>query len=119
LSDIDGRIYDDAPHRSRELGSLPYITLGDETVSPWNTVTDEGAIHEVVIRVFAPQRGFLPVKMLAAQVAEVIATTPPVPDRGTVITHEFIGARTRREEQGALRRIDLTFRFVIEDSAAT
>ncbi len=35
--------------------------------------------------------------------------------RGQVITQEFIGAETRREEQGALRRIDLTFRFVIED----
>ena len=35
--------------------------------------------------------------------------------RGRVITQEFIAAETRREEQGALRRIDLTFRFVIED----
>ncbi|MEM7546685.1 MAG: DUF3168 domain-containing protein [Pseudomonadota bacterium] len=116
LAGLEGRIYDDAPHRARETGSQPYITLGDETVAPWNTATDTGAVHEVTIRVYAPQRGFLPVKVLAAEVAELIATMPPVPDRGTIITHEFIAARTQREEQGALRRIDLRFRFVIEDS---
>lgn len=118
LAMLQGRVYDDAPHRSRDADSAPYATLGDETVSPWNTATEIGAIHEAVIRVYAPRRGFLSVKEVAAAIVDVIAATPPVPDRGVIITHEFTGARTRREETGALRRIDLTFRFVIEDDAA-
>ncbi|MEO1611998.1 MAG: DUF3168 domain-containing protein, partial [Pseudomonadota bacterium] len=72
--------------------------------------------HEVEIRVHGPVRGFLPVKEAAAAVAALIEAQPPAPSRGAVITHEFTGARTRREEQGAARRIDLTFRFVIEDA---
>lgn len=117
LAGLEGRIYDDAPHRSRSSGAEPYVTLGDETVSPWNTATDRGAAHEAVIRIYAPQRGFLPVKEIAAQIVDLIAERPPEPERGVIITHEFTGARTRREENGALRRVELTFRFVIEDDA--
>lgn len=70
-----------------------------------------------MIRIYAPQRGFLPVKEIAAQIVDLIAERPPEPERGVIITHEFTGARTRREENGALRRVELTFRFVIEDDA--
>lgn len=119
LAELAGRVFDDAPHRSRDAGAEPYVTLGDEIVSPWNTATDAGAAHETVIRVYAPQRGFLPAKAIAALIAEVIEADPPTPARGRIVTHEFTGARTRREEQGALRRIDLTFRFVIEDAPET
>ncbi|QIE54508.1 DUF3168 domain-containing protein [Pikeienuella piscinae] len=117
LATLHGRIHDDAPHRSRDAGGEPYITLGDETISPWNTATDSGAAHEAVIRVYAPQRGFLAVKEIAAVIVALIEANPPKPERGVIVTHEFSGARTRREENGALRRIDLTFRFVIEDDA--
>ncbi|WP_340109106.1 DUF3168 domain-containing protein [Pikeienuella sp. HZG-20] len=117
LESLAGRIYDDAPHRSRDQGAEPYVTLGDEEVSPWNTATDRGAAHEAVIRVYAPQRGFLTVKEIAARIVALIDSDPPAPTRGVVVTHEFINARTRREENGLLRRIDLTFRFVIEDDA--
>lgn len=34
LAGLEGRIYDDAPHRSRSAGAEPYVTLGDEIVSP-------------------------------------------------------------------------------------
>ncbi|MFV0473514.1 MAG: DUF3168 domain-containing protein [Pikeienuella sp.] len=115
LAEIFGRIHDDAPHRSREQGATPYVTLGDEVVQPWDTSTDRGAAHEAVIRVHAPQRGFLRVKELAAKIVELIEANPPTPSRGVVVTHQFIGARTRREENGASRRVDLTFRFVVED----
>lgn len=119
LALVADRIFDDAPHRSADAGGALYVTLGDEAVSPWNTATDTGAIHNAVIRVYATQRGFLPAKDIAATIAEVIAATPPVPERGVVITHEFVSAETQRQEQGALRRIDLVFRFVIEDAPAT
>jgi hypothetical protein len=116
LADLADRIFDDAPHRSRDIGEMPYLTLGDERVLPWNTSTDHGAVHEAVIRIYAPVRGFLLLKQWAAIIAEVIDNYPPTPDRGALVTQELIQARTFREEQGALRRIDLTFRFVIEDT---
>ncbi|MEX2520486.1 MAG: DUF3168 domain-containing protein [Paracoccaceae bacterium] len=116
LAGLEERIYDDAPHRDRTAGAAPYVTIGDETVTPWNTATERGAAHEAVIRVHAPQRGFLVVKEIAAAIVDLIAVNPPAPSIGAVISHEFTGARTRREEGGALRRIDLSFKFIIEDA---
>lgn len=117
LAALAGRVYDDAPHREQAESGV-FVTLGDERVRPWNTASDRGAAHEIEIRVHGPSRGFLPVKEIAGAIAEVVETAPPAPVRGVVVTHEFVGARTRREEQGAARRIDLTFRFVIEDDVA-
>lgn len=117
LAGLEGRIYDDAPHRDRAPGGAPYVTIGDERVTPWDTATERGAEHDAVIRVHAPQRGFLVVKEIAAAIVDLIESVPPAPSRGALISHEFTGARTKREEGGALRRIDLSFRFVIEDAA--
>lgn len=115
LASLGGRIFDDAPHGSVDADGV-FVTLGDERVFPWNTATETGAAHEAEIRVHGPVRGFLPVKEAAATIAALITQTPPTPERGLIISHEFLGARTRREEQGTARRIDLTFRFVIEDT---
>lgn len=117
LAGLSGRIFDDAPHQSADIKEA-YVTLGDERVAAWNTATETGAAHEVVIRVYSPVRGFLTAKQIAADICGVLCGAAPAISRGTVITHEFSGAETRREEQGALRRIDLTFRYVIEDVAA-
>lgn len=114
---LGGRVYDDAPHRAAAEETGVFVTLGDERVSSWSTATDQGAAHEVEIRVHGPVRGFLPVKAAAAAVAAVIEADPPSPSAGRIVSHEFLSARTAREEQGAARRIDLRFRFVIEDDA--
>ncbi len=114
LTSLNGRIYDDAPHQSADAADA-YVTIGDESVSAWDTATETGAIHNVVIRVYSPVRGFLTSKQIAGAICEALCAQDLALTRGHVITQEFIGAETRREEQGALRRIDLTFRFVIED----
>lgn len=110
-------VFDDAPHRSRDGASAAYITLGDETVAPWNTGGDLGATHDATIRVYAPKRGFLSAKTTAAHVHDALAAFTPALSTGRVVRHDFVSAKTEREAQGALRRIDLTFRFVIEDDA--
>lgn len=115
LAFLEGRIFDDAPQRSAE-GVEVFVTLGDERVRPWSTATERGAEHEAEIRVHAPLRGFLKVKEAAAAICSVIEGAPPLMSRGTVVNHRFTRARTQREEGGAGRRIDLTFRFAIEDT---
>lgn len=117
LAQLAGRIFDDAPHAAQDAGEGAYVTLGDETVTPWSTATEQGAAHVVTIRVYAPVRGFLSVKETAASLVRILAAAPPVLSRGAVVTHQFVRSETRREEGGALRRIDLVFRFVIEDEA--
>lgn len=115
LTALNGRVFDDAPQNAGRNQPGPYVTLGEETVTPWNTATEAGASHLVVIGVHAPRRGFTALKETAAQIANVIEASPPAPSRGHIVTHEFAGAQTQREDGGALRRIDLSFRFVIED----
>ena len=114
LATLSGRIYDDAPHQSADAAEA-YVTIGDETVSAWDTATESGAIHDVVIRIYSPVRGFLSPKQIAGSICEVLCEGSLALSRGAVITTKFVSAQTKREEQGALRRIDLTFRFVIED----
>lgn len=115
LAFLGGRIFDDAPVRDAEVSEV-FVTLGDERVRPWSTATERGAEHEVDIRIHAPIRGFLKVKEAAAAICEVIEASPPQMSRGIVVSHRFTRARTQREEGGAGRRIDLTFRFAIEDT---
>ena len=109
------RIFDAAPHTTRDSSRDTYVTVGDETVSPWNTSTEPGATHDAVVRVYAPKRGFLSAKIAAAHVHDALASFSLVLSTGRVVRQEFVTAKTEREAQGALRRIDLTFRFVIED----
>ena len=115
LTALNGRIYDDAPHQSADATEA-YVTIGDESVAAWDTATERGAIHTVVIRVYSPVRGFLTPKQIAGSICEAVCAGTLILNRGRVITQQFSGAETRREEQGALRRIDLTFRFVVEDA---
>ena len=72
LAGLSGRIFDDAPHQSADIKEA-YVTLGDERVAAWNTATEVGAVHEVVIRVYSPVRGFLTAKQIAAEVAHGLA----------------------------------------------
>lgn len=118
LQDAGVRVFDDAPHRSQDASSDAYVTLGDEIVSPWNTAGDLGATHDAIIRVYAPKRGFLSAKVAAAHVHDALSSFAPVLSTGNIVRRDFVSAKTEREAQGALRRIDLTFRFVIEDDAS-
>lgn len=119
LAEDGTEIFDAAPHSARNANLQTYVTLGDETVAPWNTSTDHGATHDAIVRVYAAKRGFLSAKKAAAHIHDALAAFTPILSVGRVVRHDFISAKTEREAQGALRRIDLTFRFVIEDEATT
>lgn len=96
----------------------PSILLGDEAVRPWATATETGAEHRVEIALVGREHGFGPLKRLAAAVADCVLGPLPL-DGGRVVNAVLIGARTRRETASQVRRIDLTFRIVVEDDAPT
>ncbi len=52
----------------------------------------------------------------AAAVSDVLLERPLAPERGRVVDARFIGARTRRAESDALRRIEMRFGIAMEDT---
>jgi len=94
-----------------------YAVIGDEVVEDWSTATDHGAEHRIVIAVNAPRLGFAEAKQAAGAVADALLAGGLAPSRGRVVSIGFVDAKTRRDEAGALRRIELRFRVVVEDDA--
>ena len=90
LAMLNGRIYDDAPHQSADA-SEAYVTISDESVKAWDTATEVGAIHDVVIRIYSPVRGFLSSKQIAGSICEALCVGDLALSRGRVITQQFIG----------------------------
>lgn len=118
ITDLIGtRIYD-APLTIGEEAEPDglYVTIGDERVDDWSTASDRGAAHRLTIAVNAPRRGFSEAKQLAGAISDAMLDGTLALSRGRVVLVHFAGARTRREERDALRRIEMRFRVTVEDT---
>ena len=107
------RIYDAPPHAQSGDGPPPYITLGDESVTAWDTNTEEGTAHELTFTVWSAERGFSQVKAIQAALADALATTPGLVD-ARVVDLRFVSSATRRERRTRLRRADCVYRALVE-----
>lgn len=111
------RVFDAAPPSTDPAAAEDvYMTFGDEEVSDWSSGSFSGAQHIVTISVHAPRRGFSDAKRAAAAVSDAILSGALVLARGTVVNTRFIDAKTARTEADAVRRIDLRFRIIVEDT---
>jgi hypothetical protein len=114
---FEERIYDAAPPFGPDAAAEGlYLTIGDETVVDWSTASDQGARHQVTLTVHAPRHGFAEAKQAAAAVSDLMLEGTLRPARGRVVDARFVGARTRRAEGDALRRIEMRFSIVLEDT---
>ena len=107
------RIYDAPPHAQSGEGPPPYVTLGDESVTAWDTKTEEGTAHELTFTVWSTERGFSQVKAIQAALAEALATVPGLPE-ARVVDLSFVSSTTRRERRTRLRRADCVYRALVE-----
>ncbi|MEX1233585.1 MAG: DUF3168 domain-containing protein [Roseovarius sp.] len=106
-----GAIYDAPP-----AGTLPslYVTLGPEDVRDRSDGTSGGAWHRFTVSVMSDASGFTAAKAAAAAVGDALMDAELSLDRGHLAGLHFYQARARRD--GALRRIDLTFRARVADA---
>ncbi len=106
-----GAIYDAPP-----VGTLPslYVTLGPEDVRDRSDGTSGGAWHRFTVSVMSGASGFTAAKAAAAAVGDALMDAELSLDRGHLAGLHFYRARARRD--GALRRIDLTFRARVADA---
>lgn len=107
------RIYDAPPHAQSGDASPPYITLGDESVTAWETKTEEGAAHELTFTIWSAERGFSQVKTIQAALADALATAPALVE-ATIADLRFVSSATRRERRTRLRRADCVYRALVE-----
>jgi len=111
------RIYDAPPHAQSGEGPPPYITLGDETVTAWDTKTEDGTAHELTFTVWSAERGFSQVKAIQAALADALATAPGL-ENARISDLRFVSSATRRERRTRLRRADCVYRALVEWDAA-
>lgn len=110
---VGGAIYDAVPP-----GPLPqtYVTMGPEDVRERSDGTGAGAWHRFTVSIITDADGFHGAKTAAAAVSDALVGADMILSRGRLAGLHFYRARARREDRGALRRIDLTFRARADDT---
>jgi hypothetical protein len=108
---VGSDIFDTVPS-----GPVPdlYVLLGGETVRDKSDSTTAGAEHDLVVSVHCRVGGFSAAKAAAAAVSDALVPGGMALTRGRLVAVWFLKARAVRD--GAGRRIDLTFRALVEDS---
>lgn len=111
---VGGAVYDALP-----VGNLPptYVTLGPEDARDRSDKSGGGAWHRFVISVVTEGEGFHAAKQVAAAINDALVGADLSLARGRLAGLYFYRARARREGTGNLRRIDLTFRARVDDTA--
>ncbi len=109
---VGADIYDAFPS-----GMLPalYVALGPEVVKDRSDKTGGGATHEFTISVVTENAGFATAKQAAAAVSDALVDVDLALNRGTLIALNFFRAKAVRVGSADQRRIDLTFKAIVQD----
>ena len=93
-----------------------YLSLGEGEVRDLSDATGGIGEHRFEVSVISDAEGFATAKAAAEAVSDVLVDAAPVLTRGRVISLSFVKARARRVRAGQSRRIDMTFRAIVEDN---
>lgn len=93
-----------------------YVTLGAETVKGTGDVTGSGAVHDLVVSVVTDAAGFQTAKEIAGAVSDALDGAPLTLARGCLVSLAFLRAVAKRDGDGLMRRIDMTFRARVENT---
>lgn len=100
-------VYDAIPS-----GAAPetYVLLGPEQVRDASDKTGAGAEHRFGVSVVSRAPGFSAAKAAAVAVSDCLTGARLALDRGVMVGLWFLRAEAKRLENGAVRRVDLSFR---------
>ncbi len=114
LQALVGTAIFDAP----PAGSIPalYVSLGPEKAEGRSDRTGRGTRHDFTVSVVTNSAGFNEAKIVAGAVSDALLMPLGPLDRGHLVALNFLRAKARRDEAGQQRRIDLTFRALLDDS---
>ncbi|MCG7492072.1 DUF3168 domain-containing protein [Thalassobius sp. Cn5-15] len=105
LTLVDG-VYDALP-----AGTAPdrYVQIGAEKVTPRSDKSGTGARHELQLLIVGQDTGFLPVKLAAVRISDLLQDTPLSLTRGHLLRLWFLSAEARRDRSDNSRQIILRF----------
>lgn len=97
-------------------GTAPetFVLIGPEAVVDQSDKTGPGAEHRFEVAVISTDTGFLSAKTAAAAISDALVGASLTLAAGHLVGITFQRALARRLDEGATRRIDLTFRARIE-----
>lgn len=95
-------------------GKGTFILIGPEEVLDASDASGAGAEHRLTVSVISDATGFRAVKDIAVAVSDTLGEAQLVLLRGRLVSLRFLRAVARRLDEGAVRRIDLSFRARIE-----
>lgn len=110
---VGGAIHDQMPPGPVD-GTV--VTLGPEEVRDLSDQTHSGAEHRFLISVVSDTAGFQIAKTVAGRITDILVDARPTLTRGRVVSLGFVSARARRVRSGQTRRIELSFRAIVEDT---
>lgn len=104
-------IYDAIPPGG---ASGTYVLIGPETAIDKSDQSGGGAEHQMAISVISDASGFLSAKSVAANVSAALEDASLTLSTGRLVSLLFQRAVAKRLDEGAVRRVDLTFRARVE-----
>jgi hypothetical protein len=91
-----------------------FVIVGPEEARDASDKSGGGAEHRLVISVISDASGFQAAKAIAVAISDALVGVPLGLARGRLVGLQFATAKAVRVDEGAVRRIDLTFRARVE-----
>ncbi|MEM9426704.1 MAG: DUF3168 domain-containing protein [Pseudomonadota bacterium] len=110
---VGSAIHDEVPP-GPVSGTL--VSLGEGDVRDLSDASGGLGDHRFDVAVISDAEGFQTAKATAEAVSDALVGAAPALARGRVVDLSFVKARARRVRAGQTRRIDMTFRAIVEDS---
>ena len=95
-------------------GSGTFVLIGPEVVNDRSDKSGGGADHLISVAVISDASGFLAAKTVAGAVSAALVGAGLTLAVGRLVYLAFVRADARRLDEGARRRIDMTFRARVE-----
>ena len=91
-----------------------FVLIGPEVAVDQSDGTGAGAEHRFAVSVISDASGFMTAKTVAASVSQVLLSGGMTLGTGHLVSVNFQRAVAQRLDEGATRRIDLTFRARVD-----
>ena len=107
------RVFDAIPREA----AFPYIVVGEDGETNWDTATEAGSEHSLAIHVWSRAGGRKEIKLAAEAVRDALHGAQLSLDGHTLVDLRFVAAEFSRENDGETFRATVRFRAVTEPTS--